>query len=142
MIQAIDRIWRQVFDNAGEDTAETAEIKRCPGESCHQFSSRFPKTKGRWKDRAEEACAGCGKCDGNIPRKPAKQTQESTADVLVEEVEDLIAWENAGFKTAWEHYPFETAMLFKEWRNAELAVSEIRNIRMQAFLKGWMTEAE
>jgi hypothetical protein len=141
MIAAIDLIWRQVFENAGEDVTETTEIKRCPGESCKQFSTRFPKTQGRWKDRAEEACAGCGTCDGNIPRKPQKKTEESSVEDMVSEVADLITWENAGIKTAWEIYPFETALLFKEWRKAELEVSEIRQIRMQAFLRGWMSEA-
>lgn len=139
IITAINQIWEKVFEQSGESGLETGKLEQCPGESCEQFSSRFPKTKGRWKDRAEESCAGCGKCDGNIPIRKLKTRIDDVSE-LIDEIEDIIIWENAGHQTSWEVYHFDYQILHRHWRQAERQVKEIREIRMQSFLKGWMTE--
>ena len=140
LVSAINRIWEKVFDDSGEHESGNGSVERCPGESCEQFSSRFLKTKGRWKDRAEEACAGCGKCDGKIPLKPNRNVQTDELTELIDEIGDIVEWENAGHSTAWEIYPFEYQILHKTWRKAERQVKEIREMRMQAFIKGWMSQ--
>jgi len=54
---------------------------------------------------------------------------------MVEEIADIIAWENAGFATDWSHYPYETKELVKVWRNAERDVAAIQMTRTQIWYK-------
>lgn len=49
----------------------------------------------------------------------------------------MAAWEHAGFPTDWARYPYQTAMLFRIWRQTERDVAEIRSMRLQAFIKAW-----
>ena len=139
VVEAVNRIWDKVFEHSGETGAD-GKLERCPGESCKQFASRFLKVKGTWKQKAEEAVSGCGKCDGVPPLEPATQTSTDEVSELVDEIEDIVLWENAGHKIEWTVYPFEFQLLHRYWRQAEMQVKEISEIRMQAFLKGWMTE--
>lgn len=138
--EAINRIWEKIFTSAAETGDLGGKVDQCPGESCEQFSKRFPLLKGKWKDRAEEACAGCGKCDGKIPKKSNPKIQNDDVADLLDEIEDIILWENAGHKIEWELYPFDYAIIHRYWRQAEAEVKAIREIRMQAFIKGWMSQ--
>ena len=58
----------------------------------------------------------------------------------VDEIFDIADWENAGEKTDWSIYPFEFKQMYFHLRKAEKIISELREMRMQSFLKGWMSE--
>jgi hypothetical protein len=48
----------------------------------------------------------------------------------------LADWEDAGFKTDWSAYPFYVYELFVLWRNTEREITELRQRRIDIFLKG------
>lgn len=94
-----------------------------------------------------KVCEGCRDCGGSPPvpgnagDPPASAADEaSEIDDLVTDIADIIAWEDAGFATDWDHYPFQIRALVKYWRAAERDVTAIRDTRMQAFLKSWFKE--
>lgn len=56
----------------------------------------------------------------------------------VDDIEDIIRWENAGFKTDWSCYDLETMQLVTVWREAEGVVEEERRRRFDALVKGFL----
>jgi len=56
---------------------------------------------------------------------------------LVEEVESLRDWHNAGLAINWDCHSFTHKVLFVELAKAEAEIENIRAMTMQAFLKGW-----
>lgn len=90
-------------------------------------------------------------CGGNPPDEPVGSGQETvsseeTADEdaeivdLVNDIADIVAWQQAGFETDWSHYPFETKRLVQLWFSTMSEVAAIQNTRMQIFLKSWFKE--
>lgn len=100
----------------------------------------MPKVRGKtWTARAEEACAGCKKCEGNPPDEPEKGSEPSSDDQqIVEEIEDMIAWADAGFETDWTAYSFEKTKLYRYWRDCENEIERLHATRFQALIKGFM----
>jgi hypothetical protein len=134
-------IRREVFELAGEELRETAatdddgeEIEPCPGEQACSYFAIATRETGNGLD----ACQGCE----SLPTKPTAETvaveDEADAESLVDEIRDIRFWEAGGQKTDWTCYPFEYYQLFSVWKDAERQVENIRQARMQAFLKGWM----
>jgi hypothetical protein len=114
-------------------------VPRCPGNSCSQFAKRFPKVAGNtWEEKAAEAVAGCAKCQGTPPLP--ETCDNSDVEELVDEIEKLVEWENGGFKTDWDCYPFEYKKLFVEWRKAEKEVANKREVWHQLFIKSHFKE--
>jgi len=58
----------------------------------------------------------------------------------IEETERLISLADCGIEIDWERKEFIHFYLFQIWRSCEKEVENLRQIRMQIFLKGWMTE--
>ncbi|MCD9188235.1 MAG: hypothetical protein LUM44_17600 [Pyrinomonadaceae bacterium] len=44
---------------------------------------------------------------------------------LFEEIENLVFWENAGFKTDWSVYSFEILKLYATWRYVEKEIDRL-----------------
>jgi hypothetical protein len=90
------------------------------------------------------ACVGCGTCDGNPPPDPdtpaAAEPDQVTS--LIDDIEDIVKWENGGHATDWSCYSFAHAKLVTVWREAENHLSRIQTSRMQSFLLGWMKSEE
>lgn len=117
----------------GEDDVE--KVDRCPGQSCSQFSKRIDRVKGKtWKDRALEAVAGCDRCEGNPPEEDQPDDEEISE--IVDEIEEIVAEQNAGAATDWDAYGFYVFALVKEWRRTEKICELRHSARVQAFFKG------
>jgi hypothetical protein len=79
-------------------------------------------------------CFGCPKFDS----KPTEISDELDAEYIadiVEQIEFLADWEDAGLKTDWSEYPFEICELFVEWRSTERKIVELRQRRLDMVLK-------
>ncbi len=61
---------------------------------------------------------------------------------MVNEIADIVFWEDAGDVTEWHLYPFETRQLFGIWREAEKQINRIQQGRMQSFIKSFAGEAK
>jgi hypothetical protein len=57
---------------------------------------------------------------------------------LVDEIEDIISWEDAGFKTDWSCYGFEYMRLVKAWREAEKIVRRDQNFNIQCLIRSYL----
>ena len=140
-------IRRRIFENGAEpELLGSSREKYCPGEICDQFSRRMKYVSvdlppEEWTIQAEEACAGCGKCDGNPPER-SEAIVSPEVEAIYEDISDIVFWENAGIKTDWSLYPFEYMQLRALWRDCEHRVTEEREIRMQIFLRGWMKDGD
>jgi hypothetical protein len=66
------------------------------------------------------------------------QIFESDDNGIVFETEQLIDEENAGFAIDWNFHDPELYQLVVEWRRTEKEIENLRQWRMQAFIKGWM----
>lgn len=74
---------------------------------------------------------------------PPLETEESDEDEtaqIVEEVSDIVKWENAGFKTDWNCYGFEYKKFVVAWRDAERRVGLTQNSRLQGILRSFYEE--
>lgn len=84
-----------------------------------------------------DACTGCEL----LPTKPGagREAQDEAEEIteLVEEIADIIAWEDGGFSTDWSLYPFEYQKLFVVFRQAERQIERIKEIRFQNFVKSF-----
>ena len=72
---------------------------RCPGLDCPDFRKVAGNT---WLEKAEEACAACVRCKGNFPLypdEPQNEIEDKTVEILIDEIADIIFWENTGSKT-------------------------------------------
>jgi len=65
-----------------------------------------------------------------LPTKPTAEENDAPGG-LFEEIKSIVFWENAGFKTDWDCYPFEYKKLFAMWRDAEGKVRDARKERLQ-----------
>lgn len=86
---------------------------------------------------AKEAaiCRGCPKFEskgitiGSIP--------DDEAEEVVDDIEAMVDWANAGFETDWTCYPFEMLQLYQIWRQTEWVIEESRRRRFDALVKGF-----
>lgn len=146
-----------MFELAGEELGGSA-YTACPGTGCPIWEA----AAGDHAYKVETGvCEGCRDCGGNPPDEgssgsgsgseetegeagnaaaPAAHDEAAEVDDLVQDVADIIAWENAGFTTDWSQYPIEIKNLVKYWRSAETDIANIRESRMQTFLKSWFKE--
>lgn len=142
-----------MFEELGEEFGGSL-YGRCPGTGCDQWEA----AAGDYDYKVEtDVCGGCRDCGGNPPEPESVQNAECTmhneddadpepdADEdeivdLVNDIADIVDWENAGLQTDWSHYPFETKKLVQLWRSTEREVAAIQNTRMQIFLKSWFKE--
>lgn len=125
----------RVLTAAGE--SPTGKVASCPGMSCQQFASRMANWNGKkWQKRAEEACAGCDRCDGTPPQNKAGSDTDEVED-LVNEIEDIVFLANGGQLTDWNEYPHEYYRLFCWWRAAEKEVEELRAFKLSSFIGGF-----
>jgi hypothetical protein len=87
---------------------------------------------------AKEAsiCRGCPKFESKSFAAGGETGEE--AEHIVDEIEDIVLWENAGFATDWSAYEFETMQLVTVWREAEAVVEENRRRRFDALVKGFL----
>jgi hypothetical protein len=135
---------------AGEELGGSL-YEQCPGTGCDIWEA----AAGDYDYKLETGvCAGCTRCGGNPPDEEESKVQGPTpndevgldndqlstnddheVDDLVADIADIIAWENAGFDTDWSEYDFPTRQLVRIWRSKEREISEIRQTRMQAWLK-------
>ena len=115
---------------------------RCPGEeNCRDFLKEGGATR---EEKEMNACSGCQ----FFPTKPGagkkKSDEPNEADEvenLVNEIADIVFWEDAGSLTDWNCYPFETHLLYAVWREAEKQIKNTREIVMQMFIKSfWGTK--
>lgn len=60
------------------------------------------------------------------------------AQSIVDDIEDMADWADAGFETDWSCYDFETLQLYQLWRRTECEVRELRARRFDALVKGFM----
>jgi len=132
-------IVKRLFEKSGETQVE-GNVARCPGLNlCSQFTKRFPKVAGiTWEEKAEEAVAGCSKCNGVIPDGGFEPGNE--IDFLTDEIERLISLDNCRIQVDWEKKDYDIFYLFQVWRNTEINIENIRQSRMQSFLKGWFKD--
>ena len=123
------------------------KVERCPGEDhCGKFSIARSEGDGL------AACQGCALLPTKpgdvwaveIPAVDAKSEAETAEDLeaaevenLVDEIADIVFWEDAASLTDWTLYPFEYRMLYAVWREAERKVRDIRERRMQTFIKSF-----
>ncbi|MBV9242687.1 MAG: hypothetical protein JO314_11835 [Acidobacteria bacterium] len=127
-----------MYKLAGEDLTG----RRCPGDAC----SRWQNAAGTYEDKCL-ACIGCGTCEGNPP--PEEETESSGSrqsedeiEGLVDDIQDIAAYENAGLATDWSCYSFEYPRLVTTWREAENHLMRIQSGRLQSFLLGWMKKKD
>lgn len=121
-----------------EERYESGEgfFYRCPGMDCHDFAGAAGAT---WEEKAFEACTSCNKCNGNAPFNPDdSEISESEFDKLIEEVEEIIEAQDAGFNAEITNYTIYRLVI--AYRDAEKKVGQIQQGRMQAFLRSWMTK--
>lgn len=126
----------------GEEAGGSVYV-RCPGEGkCDLWDA----AAGSYDERIEAGItAGCRDCGGRPPLSPDDGEGDSVAEseevaALIDDIEDIVGWEDAGFATDWRCYRYEIKSLVKYWRLAEREVIEIRATRMQAFIKGFFKE--
>lgn len=75
--------------------------------------------------------------------KPASHGGETglTDDEIedaVDDITDIVAWEDAGFPTDWTAYSLETKQLYRLWRSTEADVEEERRRRFDALVKSFL----
>lgn len=123
-------IRRRVFEQNGEDLAGVAH--KCEGD---KGCDRWASAKG---DTYEQKLAACENCPKNCtpPSDPSIENDPEDHDVadLVDKIECIVTWENAGIRTDWSAYSFDHQKLFVVWRAAEKRVEQIQNGRIQAYL--------
>ena len=73
-----------------------------------------------------EACPQC---------RPLEGEEEIDSSDLVDEIRDLIFWENGGHQPEWNCYPFEYYRLFAEWRNTEMEIKSHREMELQKTIR-------
>lgn len=122
---------------AAGETFEGGDTTRCPGEaSCDDWQQPFD---GDEEMKEQAICFGCSK----FPTKPSRAnfstgpTAEEIDD-LVNDIESIIDFEDAGLATDWSEYPIEYAQLAVIWRNAEKEISEIRSRYLHTLVKSFM----
>ena len=96
-----------------------------------------PMTTEELHDAKEQAiCRGCPKFEskgitaGGVPSDEAEE--------IVDAIEDMAEWADAGFETDWSCYSFETMQLYQVWRRTEAVVEENRRRRFDALVKGFL----
>lgn len=123
---------------------------RCPGTGCEIWEA----AAGDYDYKVETGvCNGCRQCGGNPPEDSGQwsvvsgesedqkpNTEDQEIEDLVNDIADITAWEDAGFPTDWQVYDFTVKQLVRVWRSAEREITEIRDRRMQAFIKGFFKE--
>lgn len=77
-----------------------------------------------------------------LPNLEKVDVNEDLADAgevekLVNEIADIVFWEDAGSGTDWTLYPFETRQLYGIWREAEKQIAKIQAAKMQMFIKSF-----
>lgn len=121
-------ITRRIYIDAGFSMDGKASFGRCPGEDdCGDFK----KASGRDRaEKAENACSACPKLD----TKPRDKSDISELEDLIEEAEDIILDQDAGFNfEITEYYQYR---LIKAWRTAEKRVKDMRAMELNAMFKG------
>jgi hypothetical protein len=56
----------------------------------------------------------------------------------VDDVADIVDWEDAGFETDWSEYSIEIMELVVYWRDAEKNIRELRARRFDALVQGFL----
>lgn len=121
-----------MLERAGEADAAG---KRCEGDDgCERWQS----AKG---DTYEEKLTACEECPKKClpPPSPAEAAAgvEDEITELVDTIESLIEWEDAGVPTDWTCYGFAEMSLVRTWRTAEAFVHRQQQARISGFIKAW-----
>lgn len=90
------------------------------------------------EEKEEAVCFGCEMyatkpTDGGGPSGFSDEEIEE----FVDEIADIVRWEDAGFATDWSAYDLATKQLAVVWREAESDVRLLQTRRLQSFLRGW-----
>lgn len=111
----------------------TGAFYRCEGDAgCVRWQSQ----KGDTYEEKVTCCVGCPKgCSPPIHPDDAIDSIDDEVQDLVDRIETLIAWENAGIATDWSEHTFDTQKLFVIWRDAETQLALLHQVRWQTFLK-------
>lgn len=122
-----------MYEENGEDV-EGNSFYRCPGMECVNFAKEAGAT---WEGKAKAACTTCDKCNGNFPIDPSTVSEQEVNEVeeLVEEIADIIKWENGGIQTDWTAYEFFYQKLVCEWREAEERLKKLERVRLRKLLE-------
>jgi len=132
-----------VLQLAGEDADGLGT--QCPGEGkCERFTAAAGKDLD---EKAANACPGCPKectppVDSSQESVAGSQHEDDEISDIVDEIEMLAAWDNAGFPTDWSLYSFGHKELFKIWRDAENFVHRQQQVRISSFILGWIKQGE
>lgn len=116
-------------------------VSRCPGEG---QCTRWDNQAGTYEDKVN-ATIGCEKCNGNPPLAETGDGSQETGDgsdidELVDEIEDIIEWEDGGHPTDWSCYGYAHKRLVTVWRKAERLIERRQQARLQTFLLGWLKQ--
>lgn len=109
-------------------------MARCPGDGeCEIWDAA-----GGTHEERSAACADCKLC--KAPPLPPDSIAEPEPDAeeiseIIAEIEDIAAWEEAGFKTDWSVYDFEYMELYRYWVSFEKEARLIHAVRKQAYFK-------
>jgi hypothetical protein len=87
---------------------------------------------------AKEAsvCFGCPKFKSK--GITVGDVSDEEIEFVVDEIEDIVRWEDAGFPTDWDAYDYETMQLVVMWRTTEAVVKENRGRRFDALVKSFL----
>lgn len=123
-----------MFEQSGESLDGKAGVGQCPGETdCSYFHQAAGNTP---EEKASEACTNCPK----LPTKPRSSTykiEETETEELVDEIENIVFYENGGSKTDWSCYPFEYLTLASIWRECERQIENRQRQRMKLFIESF-----
>lgn len=121
---------------------------RCPGYSPEGFDGEKGDCESFYliggethEERWFKASTTCGNAcqrpplkDGELPDYGESGESDDVED-LIDEIADIINWENAGFTTDWSVYPFEYQILNVVWRFSERQIREIREVKRLGLLR-------
>lgn len=105
---------------------------KCEGD---KGCDRWASAKGTTYEEKLSACKTCPQnCTPPPPPDLVTEPDDNEVTDLVDEIEYIITWQDAGIATDWSAYTFDHQKLAVIWRAAEKQVERLQNSRMQAYL--------
>lgn len=131
-----EKIRAFVFESFGEKLGDSGlGFSRCPGMECPSFRVAAGKT---WLEKAEEACFGCGKCNGNFPINPDEVTEAELIDEIIADIEEIYSRFEVDGKFDLDSAGYVKSSLVLEYGRAVKEVERLHSMRMQGFIKAWL----
>jgi hypothetical protein len=123
-------IWRRVFEQNGEEY--DGGKSHCPGDGKCEI---WDASQGRPRDEREMVCGDCKRCSGPPPEEIEDPANDATADDgeledIVDEIADIILYQDAGSSTDWGVYSPEYLWLAGQWRHAEKTLVALRHLKL------------